>query len=154
MAILRLKNYLSSIGTYLEPLKKNFDPQIVFDFFPLFKMAILEYKNEHFEEIRAWLEILEWRCNSTIFCLTFDTHDSLVPFSYGNGKFIDLISLNPTIINITRRVDWLMGQRTHQPGVWCSKHWFFFITSYRVSLSFLISWLLCRFCWLYEYGHL
>ena len=25
-----------------------------------------------------------------------------------------------------------MGQRTHQASVWCSKHYFFFITSYRL----------------------
>ena len=40
-------------------------------------MAISEYKNGHFEGIREWLQILEWGSNSTIFYLTFSTHDSL-----------------------------------------------------------------------------
>ena len=37
-------------------------------------MAISEYKNGHFEEIRAWLKILEIGSNSTIFYLTLDNH--------------------------------------------------------------------------------
>ena len=46
-------------------------------------MAISEYKNGHFEEIRAWLQILEIGSNFTIFYLSFDTH----------WKFLDLISM-------------------------------------------------------------
>ena len=39
-------------------------------------MAISEYKNGHFEEIRGWLQILEFGSNSTIIHLLFDTYDS------------------------------------------------------------------------------
>ena len=39
-------------------------------------MAIPEYKNGHFEEIGAWSQILQIVANSTLFYLTFDTHDS------------------------------------------------------------------------------
>ena len=39
-------------------------------------MAISEHKNGHFEEKRRWLQIVELGSNSTIFFLTFDTHDS------------------------------------------------------------------------------
>ena len=80
MAILWLKKYFSSIATYLEPKNTIFDQQIVFklfsNYFQHFKMAITEYKNGHFEEIRAWFQILDWGSNSAIFCLKFDTHDS------------------------------------------------------------------------------
>ena len=76
MAILRLKKYFSSIATYLEPKNTIFDQAIYLNYFLHSKMAILEYKNGHFEEIRAWLQILEWGSNSTTFYLTFDTHDS------------------------------------------------------------------------------
>ena len=39
------------------------------------KMAIPEYKNGHFEEMAAWLQILEIVGNSTLIYLLFDTHD-------------------------------------------------------------------------------
>ena len=39
-------------------------------------MAISEYKNGRFKEIRAWLQIPEWWSNSAMFYLTFDTHDN------------------------------------------------------------------------------
>ena len=39
-------------------------------------MAIPEYKNGHFEEIAAWSQILQIVGNSTLFYLSFDTHDS------------------------------------------------------------------------------
>ena len=39
-------------------------------------MAIPEYKNGHFEEMAAWLQILQIVANSTLFYLSFDTHDS------------------------------------------------------------------------------
>ena len=39
-------------------------------------MAIPEYKNGHFEEIAAWSQILQIVGDSTVFYLTFDTHDS------------------------------------------------------------------------------
>ena len=66
---------------------------VYLNYFPHSEMAISEYKNGHFEEIRAWLQILEWGSNSTIFYLTFDTHDSPRAVFNGNGKFRDLISL-------------------------------------------------------------
>ena len=63
------------------------------NYFSHSKMAISEHKNGHFDEIRGWLQILELGSNSTIFYLLFDNHDALELSSYGNGKFIDLISL-------------------------------------------------------------
>ena len=39
-------------------------------------MAIPEYKNGHFEEMAAWSQILQIVGNSTVFYLSFDTHDS------------------------------------------------------------------------------
>ena len=39
-------------------------------------MAIPEYKNGHLEEIAAWSQILQIVGNSTLVCLSFDTHDS------------------------------------------------------------------------------
>ena len=39
-------------------------------------MAISVYKNGHFEKIGAWLQTLQMVGNSTLFCLSFDTHDS------------------------------------------------------------------------------
>ena len=39
-------------------------------------MAIPEYKNGHFEEMAAWSQILQIVGNSTLFYLSFDTHDS------------------------------------------------------------------------------
>ena len=58
-------------------------------------MAIPELKNGHFEEIGGWLQILQIVGNSTLFYLSFDTHDmtALGLLSYGNGKFLALISL-------------------------------------------------------------
>ena len=50
--------------------------KLYIDHFPHSRMCISECKNGHFEEIRAWLQILEWGSNSTIFYLTFDTHDN------------------------------------------------------------------------------
>ena len=49
-------------------------------------MAIPEYKNGHFEEIGEWSQILQIVGKSTLFFLSFDTHDSI-----GNGKFLALI---------------------------------------------------------------
>ena len=39
-------------------------------------MVIPEYKNGHFEEMAAWSQILQIVGNSTLFCLSFDTHDN------------------------------------------------------------------------------
>ena len=39
-------------------------------------MAIQDYKNGPFEEIGAWSQILQIVANSTLFYLSFDTHDS------------------------------------------------------------------------------
>ena len=39
-------------------------------------MAIRGYKNGHFEEMAAWSQILQIVGNSTVFYLSFDTHDS------------------------------------------------------------------------------
>jgi hypothetical protein len=58
MAILRLKKYFSSIATYCLSLQFLIN-ELHLNYFPLSKMAISEYQNGHFEEIRAWLQILE-----------------------------------------------------------------------------------------------
>ena len=39
-------------------------------------MAISVNQNGHFEEMGAWLQILQIVGNSTLFYLLFDTHDS------------------------------------------------------------------------------
>ena len=39
-------------------------------------MAISVNQNGHFEEMAAWLQILQIVGNSTVFYLSFDTHDS------------------------------------------------------------------------------
>ena len=39
-------------------------------------MAISVNQNGHFEEMGAWLQILQILENSTLFYLLFDTHDS------------------------------------------------------------------------------
>ena len=43
--------------------------------FKFSKMAISVYKNDNFEEMGAWSQILERVPNSTIFYLTIDTQD-------------------------------------------------------------------------------
>ena len=39
-------------------------------------MAISKYENGHFEEMAAWLQILQVVGNSTLFYLLFDANDS------------------------------------------------------------------------------
>ena len=39
-------------------------------------MAIPEYKNDHFEKMAAWSQILQIVGNSTLIYLSFDTHNS------------------------------------------------------------------------------
>ena len=62
------------------------------------KMAILVNQNGHFEYMGVWLQILQIVGNSTLFYLSFDTHDSpgSVSFTigFGNvGKNLSQISL-------------------------------------------------------------
>ena len=50
-------------------------------------MAISEYKNGHFEEIAAWSQILQKVGNSTLFYISFDTHDSPGSIFIWKSKF-------------------------------------------------------------------
>ena len=51
---------------------------------------------------------------------------------------------NKTIFNIIRLVAGSMGQVTHQPSIWCSKH-FFFIISYRHRALKTLYFHFCKF---------
>ena len=56
-------------------------------YFLSLKMAILLNQNGHFEEMGAWLQILQIVGNSTLFSLLFDTHDSPGPVFIWKFKF-------------------------------------------------------------------
>ena len=71
--------------------------ELYLNYFLPSKMAISEYKNGHFEEIGAWLQILQMAGNSTLFYLSFDTHDS--PGAVFIWKFLALISLCKIVQN-------------------------------------------------------
>ena len=51
-----------------------------------------------------------------------------------------VVTLNPTIFNIICWLAGSMGQTTHQPSVWCSKYYLFFIISFKI---------LCKNCSIY-----
>ena len=51
-------------------------------------------------------------------CLVSDRVDDSSAFS--------ATTLNPTIFNIIHWVAGLLGQMTHWPSIWCSKHYIFF----------------------------
>ena len=52
---------------------------------------------------------------------------------------------NPTIFNIIRWLAGSMGEMTHRPSIWCSKHYFFFVISYRLRALKTLYFHFCKF---------
>ena len=51
---------------------------------------------------------------------------------------------NPTIFNTICWLSGLMGQTTHRPNSWCSKHYFFVIMSYRLKALKTVYFYFCN----------
>ena len=79
---------MSSITTHLESNNTIFERWIVCKL--CYKIAIQEYEN--FDEMAAWLQILQIVDIPTLIYLLFDTHDSPVSVFIKNGKFLDPFS--------------------------------------------------------------
>ena len=96
-AILSTKKYFSLIATYLEPQNSIFDSRNVFEPFSTFWNGHFRLQNGHFEEIRAWLQILDLGSNSRISYIIFDTHDSAGLWSRRHIETWNLWSSSPCV---------------------------------------------------------